>query len=245
MAPARSPCVDDLFARVHLCDVQRDVMRNIVSLTESQDLFDDLADDPGDQRLAQQVEDQVKPPAYRSRTPLIDRPFEDAAWFNAIDWPFRHWQASRFSDGSFGVWYGADSVKTTVHETVHHWVQGLLRDAGFEHESVVAERKVYAVTCRAVLLDFRDAVRTHPELLDPDDTRAARAVGARLQREGHPGLMIPSVRHPAGLNHVLFTPTVLSDVRLNCQLSYRLEGGRVRVEKRPGTAWLVLPVAIG
>lgn len=119
--------MDGLFSRLTLVDVHRDVLRNIVSLGASQDLFDDLTADPAEARLAQQVEDTVKPPPYRSRTPLIDRPFEDAAWFNAIDWPFRHWQASRFSDGSFGVWYGADSVKTTVHETAHHWFNGLIR----------------------------------------------------------------------------------------------------------------------
>ena len=91
--------MDGLFSRLTLVDVHRDVLRNIVSLGASQDLFDDLTADPAEARLAQQVEDTVKPPPYRSRTPLIDRPFEDAAWFNAIDWPFRHWQASRFFFG--------------------------------------------------------------------------------------------------------------------------------------------------
>jgi hypothetical protein len=77
-----------------------------VSLLQSQDLFDDLTHDPAEWLLAQKVEDGVKPPPYRSQTPIIDRPFEDAEWFNAIIWPFRHWQASRFSDGAYGVWYG-------------------------------------------------------------------------------------------------------------------------------------------
>ena len=62
-----------------------------------------------DQALLTRVEQEddvfeVKPPPYRSRTPIIDRPFEDAEWFNAITWPFENWRASRFSDGSFGVW---------------------------------------------------------------------------------------------------------------------------------------------
>lgn len=95
--------MNSLFARLTLADLRRDVARNIVSLRESQDLFDDLTDNPAEWSLAQQVEDAVKPPPYRSRTPVIDRPFEDSAWFNAIDWPFRHWQASRFSDGSHGA----------------------------------------------------------------------------------------------------------------------------------------------
>ena len=106
-----------LFSKVLLEDVHRDVLRNIVSVRVSQDLFDDLSENPDDWVRAQQVEDEVKPPPYQSRTPIIHRPFEDAKWFNAIAWPFKHWQASRFSDGSFGVWYGCDSVTTSVYET--------------------------------------------------------------------------------------------------------------------------------
>ena len=99
-----------LFAQLTLADIRQDVARNVVSLRQSQDLFDDLSADPAEWLLAQKVEDAIKPPVYRSRMPIIDRPFEDAQWFNAITWPFRHWRASRFSDGSFGVWYGSESV---------------------------------------------------------------------------------------------------------------------------------------
>ena len=76
--------MNSLFARLTLADICQDVARNIVSLRQSQDLFDDLTDDPTEWLLAQKVEDEVKPPPYRSRTPIIDRPFEDAQWFNAI-----------------------------------------------------------------------------------------------------------------------------------------------------------------
>ena len=51
-----------LFAHLSLADVQQDVARNIVSLRQSQDLFDDLTADPAEWRLAQTVEDEVKPP---------------------------------------------------------------------------------------------------------------------------------------------------------------------------------------
>lgn len=35
-----------LFAQLVLADIQQDVPRNIVSIEQSQDLFDDLTDDP-------------------------------------------------------------------------------------------------------------------------------------------------------------------------------------------------------
>jgi len=236
--------VDSLFAGLALVDVHADVARNIVSLRDSQDLFDDLSDDSSDWRLAQQVEEEAKPPLYRSPTPIVDRPFEDAAWFNAIAWPFRHWQVSRFSDGTYGVWYGSDTVETTVHESAWHWVHGLLTDAGFEHESVVAERKVYLVACDAVLLDFRRSTASFPHLLHPVDYAFPQTVGARIHREGHPGLVIQSVRRPGGENAVVFNSRMLSNPRLDCQLTYRLEGDRITVEKRPGVAWIRLDVAL-
>jgi hypothetical protein len=232
-----------LFAQLALVDLQQDLLRNIVSLHPSQDLFDDLSPRPGDWALAQQVEDAVKPPVYRSRTPVIDRPFEDAAWCNAIAWPFRHWRHSRFSDGGFGVWYGSESVETTVYESAYHWVRGVLSDAGFERESVVAERKVYRVACTAALLDLRPAVAEHPDLLHPSDYSLCQSVGARLHREGHPGLLTPSVRRPAGLNVAIFNPGVLSNPRHQCQLSYRLHQGTLVVEKQPGTPWITLDPA--
>lgn len=234
--------MNSLFAQLRLADVHRDVARNIVSLRQSQDLYDDLTNDPAEWALAQKVEDEVKPPPYKSRTPIIDRPFEDAEWFNAITWPFENWRASRFSDGTFGVWYGAESVETTVFESAYHWYRGLLGEAGYDREVVIAERKVYTVACGAALLDLRKAASTHPDLLHPKDYVFCQSVGARIHREGHPGLLTQSVRRPTGENVVIFNPNVLSNPRNNCQLTYRLEGQEIVVEKQPGVPWVTVDV---
>ena len=217
-------------------------MRNIVSIRQSQDLFDDLSGNPNDWTLAHQVELQAKPPHYQSSVPIIDRPFEDAEWFNAITWPFKNWQSSRFSDGSYGVWYGSDTVETTVYESAYHWYHGLLRDAGFDRELVFAERKVYSVRCSAALLDFRQTWEDHPELLHRTDYSFAQSVGARIHREGHPGLLVPSVRRTDGKNVAVFNANVLSNPRLHCQLTYHLRGEHILVERQPGETWMSLNV---
>lgn len=230
-----------LFAQVCLADLHQDLYRNIVSLRHSQDLFDDLSDDPGDWAQAQAVEAAVKPPFYTSPTPVIHRPFEDSDWFNAIGYPFRNWQASRFSDGRFGVWYGSDGIATTVHETVHHWLHGLLDDAGFRRPGVVAERRVYRVRCDAALLDLRPLQEDFPALVHSRDYRFTQAVGSRLQHEGHPGLATPSARC-LGDNFALLNPALLSRPRHSCYLTYRLEEDGVRVEKQTGRTWMRLPL---
>jgi len=231
-----------LFSQVALVEVNRVLLRNIVSIRRSQDLYDDLSDRPSDWSLAQRLEGDVKPPAYTSTCPAIDRPFEEATWFAAIGWPFRHWQASRYSDGTFGAWYGSDRLETTVRETAHHWYRGFLADAGFENERVTGERKVYDVACHAALLDLRPTVASHPALVHHSDYSYPQSVGARMHREGHPGLITPSVRHPKGDCYVVFNPRVLSNPRLRCPLTYRLENGTIYVERTPGRTWVRIPV---
>jgi hypothetical protein len=270
--------MEPLFSHLTLSDVHCDVIRNIVSIGVSQDLFDDLSTDPADWGLAQQVEDTVKPSTYQSRTPVIHRPFEDAKWFNAIGWPGnsnsksfvsrrraadsadarqgdatttrmiwswnKNWQASRFSDGSFGVWYGCDTAETSVYETAYHWFNGLLVDAGFDTEKVVGERKLYAVACDAALVDLRPLTTPHPALIHKTDYSTTQSIGARLHREGHPGLVTASARHTTGHNYAILNPEVLSNPRNHSQLTYRLDGQRIVVEKQAGITWMEIDTLV-
>jgi hypothetical protein len=235
--------MDQPISLLTLADVHCNVIRNIVSIRSSQDLFDDLTDNPQEWALAQQVEDEVKPRPYLSRTPVIHRPFEDAKWFNAIGWPFKYWQSSRFCDGSFGIWYGCDSAETSVYETVHHWFSKFLIDAGFEKDKVIGERKLYEVGCDAALVDLRPLAATHSGLMHKSDYSMTQSVGARLHREGHPGLVTTSVRHAAGHNYVVLNPDILSSPRQHSQLTYRLDGSHIVIEKQPGLTWF--EIAIG
>lgn len=230
--------MDSLFSSVSLVDIQQDFARNIASPRDSQDLFDDLSESPSDVLLAQSVEDETKPSFYRSDQPIIDRPFEDSAWFNAIEWPFKHWQASRFSKGQHGVWYGSDCIETTVFESAYNWYRRLLCDAGFENHSVIAERSVYSVACSAALLELRSAADAYPDLLNASDYTFCQALGSRISREGHPGLITLSVRRPGGENAAVFNPSVLSSPKLVGDLTYRLSNGMIEIEKPCGEVWL-------
>lgn len=237
--------MDAFFAGLPLAEVHQDVARNIKSIRVSQNLFDDLSDDPADWDMAQQHELATKPHTYESPVTMIDRPFEEADWLNAIEFPFRNWAASRFCDGSFGIWYGSDWVETTVHETVHHW-RGFLADAGFDglvpqgaRDSITGERKVYWVRCDAALLDLRTRAGQYPDLIHPTDYRFTQQIGARLHREGHPGFVTPSARC-VGENHGVLNRNVLSGPRFCCSLTYRLTRDGVVVEREAGQTWMVV-----
>src|SRR5690625_302527 len=127
----------DLFDQVVNYNCDRDLFRNIVSLRDSQDLFDDLSDAPSAWTAAQTLEVASKPYPYVSLASVIDRLFEESAYYHAIRYPFRNWAPSRYSDGSYGVWYGADTFVTTIHETAYHARQGLLADAVWQDLLVV------------------------------------------------------------------------------------------------------------
>jgi hypothetical protein len=125
-----------------------------------------------------------------------------------------------------------------VVETVYHWFNGLLTDAGFEKENVIGERKLYSVACDAALVDLRPLAATHPSLVHKTDYSYTQSVGARLHREGHPGLVTTSARHLIGWNYVVLNPNVLSNQRQQCQLTYRLADNRIIIEKQLGETWM-------
>ena len=225
----------DLFEGLPLQTVNGDVLRNIKSIRRTQELFDDLSSDPRDWEVAKQVELAAKPQVYTDQ-PVLRRPFERARYFNAIRFPFENWARSRYSDGNWGVWYGAGELKVTVHETVHHWLR-FLRAAGMAgHErDIVGDRRVYKVRCDAALLDLRTRVHSFPALVDKDDYAYTQDVGRRIHREGHPGLVSCSARTQGDV-YAVFREQVLSDPRNHCELTYILRPGadRVRVERQRG-----------
>lgn len=227
--------IQALFERLTLRDFHDDVLRNIKTVRSSQDLYDDLSDDPRDWQAAITAELTVKPDY--SDPDIIRRPFEESDHFNAIGFPFEHWNVSRYSDGRYGVWYGGDTLETTIHETVYHWRRFLAAAEGFatHDREIVGERRVFRVRCDAALLDFRPRVADFPALIAPDDYHYTHEVGRRVKREGHPGILSKSARCDGG-QFAVFRADVLSDPRNCCDLTYRIDPrhGVVDVERQVG-----------
>ena len=90
-------------------DSRGDWHRNIVSLRRSVDLFADLVSDPA--HIPVLIEHELATKPTRGALPILQRPFERAEFYDpiasALNWPFVHPAASRYSAGHFGVWYGA------------------------------------------------------------------------------------------------------------------------------------------
>jgi hypothetical protein len=218
-----------------VADYRGDLVRNIKGIRVSQDLFDDLARDAADRAVAIAAESATRIP---SAAPLISRPFD---YGTVITYPFvpHNWQATRYSDGlSFGVWYGALELETTVYETLHHWRRFVADSFSIDRE-IVGERRVFQVRCEAILIDLRDKTAVEPRLVERRDYAFTQQLGRYLHERAQSGLLAPSARGP-GTTAAILRPEVLSSVRDLCFLTYRMNPKTelVTVERTPGETWL-------
>ena len=212
--------------------------RNVTSLRESEDLFDDLTDgDEGASAIAAEAEMRVKDHLIDRFPENLYRSFHYTR--SIIDYPFKSepYLFTRFGDGTYGIWYGSLEMKTTVFETGFHMIKAELAVEGLD-EVVVRERAVYRVRCRAILIDLRGKQKSFAKLL-ADDYGFTQQIGRRMNKEGHPGLLVPSARIK-GTNLVIFNPDVLSDPRLHCYLTYFFDPLtlNIKVERTVGRTWL-------
>jgi RES domain-containing protein len=144
--------------------------------------------------------------------------------------PFAYRSASRFSDGSFGVLYAAESRDTALREVLSRLARTYLDGSAPAQET----RKQHLIL-RVVAGDLVDICRARvPDvdvaLYDTASYAAAQAFGSAI-REHHPGLTYDSVRHRGGVCVGAFVPRIVSDVRLQSALSVVWDGQRFTEQK--------------
>lgn len=111
--------------------------------------------------------------------------------------------ASRFTDGSYGVYYGARELKTAISETVYHRERFL--SATQEPDTELTMRQYI----NTIALPMHD-VRSAPELHEPDSYTFSQQVAKRLRTHGSHGLLYNSVRDPGGECIAAFRPTAVT-----------------------------------
>ena len=99
---------------------------------------------------------------------------------------------SRFSDGSYGIYYAGNSEQLALAETIHHHACFMLDDeaapcwiSGFQLVEGSVDSELHDV----------DAV---PGARDPDDYRLSQQIGKALRNAGSEGLTWTSARLPGG-----------------------------------------------
>lgn len=120
--------------------------------------------------------------------------------------PFTHINpaGSRFSDGSFGVLYLADSIDTAMAEVRHHQQSYWRNVPDLRYERFVL-RSLNGRFSAAGMADALPVPRTDP-LYSATDYSAAQRLGQQLQSERCSGIRYHSVRYPGGVCWGLLTP---------------------------------------
>lgn len=128
---------------------------------------------------------------------------------------------SRFSDGSWGVFYAAHSVATAVEETVYHRERFLAATAEPPCDS---EMRCYRTTIQGKLHDIRGGwIAEH----DPDSYVASVALARQLRAANSDGVVYDSARHQGGECVAVFYPDRVGPCTQDQHLLYRWDGQRI------------------
>ena len=131
---------------------------------------------------------------------------------------------SRFSDGSYGVFYAAAGQATAVRETVYHRERFMADSA---QPPMTLEMRVYHVNVVGDLRDLRGHCVAAAPVLAADDYRAAQAFGGAERAAGGYGIVYPSVRDAAGECVAVFRPRVLSPALQGRHFGYVWDGAQI------------------
>ena len=130
-------------------------------------------------------------------------------------------EGSRFSDGSWGVFYAAHSVVTAVEETVYHRERFLAATA---EPACDIEMRCYCTRVDSRLHDIRGGWKNEH---DPDVYMASVKLARVLREAGSNGIVYDSVRHHGGECVAAFQPDVVGPCVQAKHYIYRWDGTRI------------------
>jgi hypothetical protein len=115
-------------------------------------------------------------------------------------------RASRFTDGTYGIYYAANSQAAAIAETRFHQERFL---AATNEADIEITLRTYV---NQVVKPVHDIRRDHPELHDPDPARygSAQAFARSLREGGSWGLLYDSVRLSGHECVAIFRPPAVS-----------------------------------
>jgi hypothetical protein len=190
------------------------------------DVFERVAD-PGDWDALLALEELTNPRVRDAAGEISLVPPEErvsgpgASWVMAA---FTHvGRPSRFSDGTYGVYYAARELATAVAETAYHI--GRFFQATAEPRGTEMQLRVLVST--RVDGAFHDVRRGFPELHAPEDYAPSQSFAKALRGRGSSGLVYLSVRHKGRPCLAVFRPKSIPRPRQGAHLAYHFDGARI------------------
>lgn len=133
---------------------------------------------------------------------------------------------SRFSDGTYGVYYAGHTIETAIEETKFHRERFL---KATEQKKDEFEMLVLIAELRSDLHDIKGLQSSHPHLYHPEPIQypASQIIAKQLKTNNANGILYDSVRHPGGECVAIFKPTALKNCIDWKRLIYHWDGERI------------------
>ncbi len=133
-------------------------------------------------------------------------------------------EGSRFSDGTYGVFFAGRELDTAVMESKYHQELFLRATA---QGPVELDMRASGVDLAGDLHDLSGRQSDYADIHAENDHRASRRLAAALREDGSNGLVYDSVRRTGGQCAAVFRPRVLSRVRRTRHLCFVWDGREV------------------
>ncbi|PMS37252.1 RES family NAD+ phosphorylase [Trinickia symbiotica] len=131
---------------------------------------------------------------------------------------------SRFSDGSYGVFYCAREARTAIAETRFHSAKFL---AATNEPPIRQQMRLYTVTAQGEVADLRGDETIDSAILSPTDYSAGQTLGRAVRAAAVAGIVYPSVRDTRGECLAALKTTILRDCRHAAYLEYNWNGSAI------------------
>jgi hypothetical protein len=142
---------------------------------------------------------------------------------------FTHPGNTRFSDGSYGVYYSGDSLETAIAETKFHRERFL--NASNEAACLVQMREYTSKILRQ-LADIAQSEYSQYLNPNPDFYSVSQAFGREFRAKQEWGLLYPSVRKIDAKCVAIFRPPALTIPVQGCHLDYIWDGNTISEIRR-------------
>lgn len=133
-------------------------------------------------------------------------------------------EGSRFTDGSFGVYYAANDLDTAITETVYHR-ERFMRATGEGRMDL--DMRVYLADLSAKMRDLRTRQANYALVYHDSNYAAGQHLAVELRKQGANGIVYDSVRRPGGECVAAFRPRLLSNCRQERHLCYVWDGIKI------------------
>ncbi len=131
---------------------------------------------------------------------------------------------SQFSDGHFGVLYGAKKLETAIAETCYHRERFM---DNTRQPATELDMRVYCIDLSGKLHDLREKQDELPLIFDQVNNTEAQQLGNTLRNSRSNGIVYRSVRHSCGECAAVFRPSLLSNARQERHLCYVWDGNKI------------------